>query len=147
MSAAQLLLRRLLDQAGGATETGYLLVIDGEGLENLPAEMPTPKGSYGVHRITTELGLRHLLWKAKGAPLIAVMPEDVARRIQKAPDLLRRARNQRVHALSLVPKPVIRPQPKKSAPKKKAQERLAAAAEAAAKAAEAAPAACGSKGG
>ena len=33
---AQLLLRRLLDQAGGATETGYLLVIDGEGLENLP---------------------------------------------------------------------------------------------------------------
>lgn len=101
MSAAQLLLRRLLDQAGGAAETGYLLVIDGEGLENLPDQMPTPKGSYGVHRITTELGLRHLLWKAKGAPLIAVMPEDVARRIQKAPDLLRRARNQRVHALSV----------------------------------------------
>jgi hypothetical protein len=63
--------------------------------------MPTPKGTYGVHRITTELGLRHLLWKAKGAPLIAVMPEDVARRIQQAPDLLRRARNQRVHALSV----------------------------------------------
>ena len=101
MSAAQLLLRRLLDQAGGATETGYVLVIDGEGLENLPDQMPTPKGSYGVHRISTELGLRHLLWKAKGAPLIAVMPEDVARRIQKAPDLLRRARNQRVHALSV----------------------------------------------
>jgi len=101
VSAAQLLLRRLLDQAGGATETGYLLVIDGEGLENLPDQMPTPKGAYGVHRITTELGLRHLLWKAKGAPLIAVMPEDVARRIQKAPDLLRRARNQRVHALSV----------------------------------------------
>jgi len=101
VSAAQLLLRRLLDQAGGATETGYLLVIDGEGLENLPDQMPTPKGAYGVHRITTELGLRHLLWKAKGAPLIAVMPEDVARGIQKAPDLLRRARNQRVHALSV----------------------------------------------
>jgi len=31
VSAAQLLLRRLLDQAGGASETGYLLVIDGEG--------------------------------------------------------------------------------------------------------------------
>ena len=101
MSAAQLLLRRLLDQAGGATETGYLLVIDGEGLENLPDQMPTPKGAYAVHRITTELGLRHLLWKAKGAPLIAVMPEDVARRIQKAPDLLRRARNQRVQSLSV----------------------------------------------
>jgi len=101
VSAAQLLLRRLLDQAGGASETGYLLVIDGEGLENLPDQMPTPKGSYGVHRIASELGLRHLIWKAKGAPLIAVMPEDVARRIQHAPDLLRRARNQRVHALSV----------------------------------------------
>jgi hypothetical protein len=101
VSAAQLLLRRLLDQAGGASETGYLLVIDGEGLADLPDQMPTPKGSYGVHRVTSELGLRHLLWKAKGAPLIAVMPEDVARRIQGAPDLLRRAKNQRVHALSV----------------------------------------------
>lgn len=101
MSASQLLLRRLLDQAGGASETGYVLVIDGEGLENLPDQIPTSKGSYGVHRIGSELGLRHLLWKAKGAPLIAVMPEDLARRIQHAPDLLRRARNQRVHALSV----------------------------------------------
>lgn len=101
MSAAQLLLRRLLDQAGGATETGYLLVIDGEGLEDLPDQMPTPKGAYGVHRVATELGLRHLLWKAKGAPLIAVMPEEIAQRIQRSPDILRRARNQRVHALSV----------------------------------------------
>lgn len=101
MSASQLLLRRLLEQAGGACETGYLLVIDGEGLENLPDQMPTPQGAYAVHRIGSELGLRHLLWKAKGAPLIAVLPEDVAGRIQGAPDLLRRARNQRVHALSV----------------------------------------------
>lgn len=101
MSAAQLLLRRLLEQAGGASETGYVLVIDGEGLEDLPSQIATPKATYGVHRATSELGLRHLLWKAKGAPLIAVMPEDVARRIQNAPDLLRCARNQRVHALSV----------------------------------------------
>jgi len=101
VSTAQLLLRRLIDQAGGAGETGYILVIEGEGLENLPPEMPTTKGTYSVHRVGTELGLRHLLWKAKGAPLIAVMPEDVARRIQNAPDILRRARNQRVHALSV----------------------------------------------
>lgn len=101
MSAAQLLLRRLLDQAGGSTETGYVLVIDGEGLESLPDQIPTPKGSYAVQRVSTELGLRHLLWKAKGAPLIAVMPEDLARRVQKAPDIIRRARNQRVHALSV----------------------------------------------
>jgi hypothetical protein len=101
VSAAQLLLCRLLEQAGGADETGYVLVIDGEGLESLPEQIPTPRGPYAVHRVSTELGLRHLLWKAKGAPLIAVMPEELARRIQKAPDLLRRARNQRVHALSV----------------------------------------------
>src|SRR5207244_10650121 len=99
--AAQLRPRRLLEQAGGAAETGYVLVIDGEGLESLPDQIPTSKSSYGVHRVSTELGLRHLLWKAKGAPLIAVMPEDLAHRIQGAPDLLRRARNQRVHALSV----------------------------------------------
>ncbi len=101
MSSSERLLHRLLEQAGGASETGYLLVIDGEGLESLPAQMGTSKGSYGVHRVGSELGLRHLLWRAKGAPLIAVMPEEVARRIQQAPDLLRRARNQRVHALSV----------------------------------------------
>ncbi len=101
MSAAQLLLRRLLDQAGGAAETGYVLVIDGEGLEDLPPQIPTPRGAYTVHRVGTEIALRHLLWKVKGAPLIAVLPEDLAIRIQQAPDLLRRARNQRVHALSV----------------------------------------------
>ncbi|MFC1482324.1 BREX-2 system phosphatase PglZ [Myxococcota bacterium] len=101
MSAAQLLLRRLLDQAGGAAETGYVLVIDGEGLANLPKDIPSPKGSYAVHRASTEIGLRYLLWKAKGAPLIAVLPEELAHRVQKAPDLLRRARNQRVHSLSV----------------------------------------------
>jgi hypothetical protein len=91
----------LLEQAGGAAESGYVLVIDGEGLENLPSEIQTPRGSYAVHRAGTELGLRHLLWKARGAPLIAVLPEALALRIQKAPDLLRRARNQRVHALAV----------------------------------------------
>lgn len=101
MSAAQLLLRSLIEKAGGAEETGYLLVIDGEGLESLPEQMQTPKGAYRVHRVATELGLRHLLWKARGAPLIAVMPEDVARRIQKAPDLLRRAHKERIFALSV----------------------------------------------
>jgi hypothetical protein len=101
VSAAQLLLRRLLEQAGGATETGYLLVIDGEGLEDPPEQIATPKGSYAVHHVSTELGLRHLLWRAKGAPLIAILPESLAQNIQKAPDLLRRSRNQRVHALSV----------------------------------------------
>lgn len=99
MSASQLLLRRLLEQAGGSAETGYVLVLEGEGLEDLPAQIPTPSGAYAIHRVSSELGLRHLLWKAKGAPLIAVMPDEVARRVQKAPDLLRCARNQRVHSM------------------------------------------------
>ncbi len=101
MSSAQLLLRRLLEQSGGADESGYLLVLDGEGLENPPDQIATPRGTYSVHRVGTEIGLRHLLWQARGAPLIAVMSDELARRIQKAPDLLRRARNQRVHALSV----------------------------------------------
>lgn len=99
MSAAQLLLRRLVEQAGGADETGYILVIASEGLEDLPPRIPMPKGAYAVHQVATEIGLRHLLWTAQGAPLIAVLPEALAERIQQSPDLLRRARNQRVHAL------------------------------------------------
>jgi hypothetical protein len=101
VSAAQILLRRLLEQSSGATEFTYTLVIDSEGLEDLPREISIAKGSFAVHRAATELGLRQLLWKAKGAPLIAVLPEALALRIQKSPDLLRRASDQRVHALSV----------------------------------------------
>lgn len=99
MNHAQLLLRRLMDQAGGAKEKGYVLVLEGAGLEDLPAQLITSLGAYTVHRPTTELGLRHLLWKARGAQVIAVLSEDLARRLP--PDLLRRAHNQRVHALSV----------------------------------------------
>jgi hypothetical protein len=99
LNPAQLLLRRLVEQAGGARETGYVLVLDGEGLEDLPAQLVTPQGAYTVQRPTTELSLRHVLWKAQGAPVIAVLAEDLARRLP--PDLLRRAHSQRVHALSV----------------------------------------------
>jgi hypothetical protein len=100
VSTAQQLLRRLLEQAGDAADSSYLLVLDGEGLEDLPERMSTARGEHTVVRVGTEIRLRHLLWKAQGAPLIAVLPEELAQRIQKAPDLLRRARNQRVHALA-----------------------------------------------
>ena len=101
MSAAELLLRRLVEQAGGGAETGYVLVIDGEGLEDLPPQVPTPQATYGVPRARTELGLRQLLRQARGAPIIVVLPEELARRIRQAPDLLRPARNQRVHSLQV----------------------------------------------
>jgi hypothetical protein len=95
---AQILLRRLLENAGGSAGSGYVLILDGEGLENLPAQMATPQGIYSVHRLASEIRLRHVLWKANGAPLIAVIPPALASRLP--PDLFRRARNQRVHALA-----------------------------------------------
>jgi hypothetical protein len=98
VGSAQILLRKLLEQAGGPAESGYVLVLDGEGLEDLPPQMPTPHGTYSVHRLASEIRLRHLLWKAHGAPVIAVIPSPLASRLP--PDLFRRARNQRVHALA-----------------------------------------------
>jgi len=78
VSAAELLLKRLVEQAGGGAETGYVLVIDGEGLEDLPPQVPTPQATYGVHRARTDLGLRQLLWQARGAPITVVLPEELA---------------------------------------------------------------------
>jgi hypothetical protein len=96
--AAQILLRKLLEQAGGSAGSGYVLVLDGEGLEQLPPQMATPHGTYSVHRLASEIRLRHTLWKAQGAPVIAVIPSALASKLP--PDLFRRARNQRVHALA-----------------------------------------------
>ncbi|MCG8417457.1 MAG: BREX-2 system phosphatase PglZ [Proteobacteria bacterium] len=101
MSTAQMLLRGLLDEAGGAAESGYMLVLDSEGLEDLPPRLTTARATYSVCRVATEIGLRYLLWKAQGAPLIAVVPEPLAHQIQKAPDLLRRAHKRQVHALTV----------------------------------------------
>lgn len=98
VSSAQILLRKLLERAGGSADSGYVLVLDGEGLEDLPAHMATPHGTYSVHRLTSEIRLRYVLWKAHGAPVIAVMPPALASRLP--PDLFRRARDQRVHALA-----------------------------------------------
>lgn len=98
LGSSQILLRKLLEQAGGSAESGYVLVLDGEGLEELPPQMPTPHGTYSVHRLASEIRLRHVLWKAQGAPVIAVIPSALASRLP--PDLFRRARNQRVHALA-----------------------------------------------
>jgi len=67
-----------VEQAGSGAETGYVLVIDGEGLESLPPQVPTPQATYGVHRARTDLGLRQLLWQARGAPITVVLPEELA---------------------------------------------------------------------
>ena len=96
--SSQLLLRRVLERVGGSAEAGYVLVLDGEGLEDLPAQMLTPHGTYSVHRLTSEIRLRHVLWQAQGAPVIAVIPGTLAGKLP--PDLFRRARDRRVHALA-----------------------------------------------
>ena len=46
---SQLLLRRLVDQAGGPRESGYVLVLEGHGLEDLGTELSTQQGTYAVH--------------------------------------------------------------------------------------------------
>ena len=99
MSAAPLLLRRLLETAGGPGESGYVLVLDCDGLSDLPLKLETARGPYMVHRPQTEVGLRHLIWTSGGAPFIAVISEELARRLP--PDLLRRAQNGRTHALAV----------------------------------------------
>jgi len=96
---AQVILRKLVEMAGGPAEEGYILALDAEGLEEVPEVFPTERGSYSVHRPQTELGLRRLVWKANGAPFVALIKRDLATRLP--PDLIRRARAAKVLALTL----------------------------------------------
>lgn len=96
---ATAILRKLVEMAGGAAEQGYILALSGEGLDGVPDSFPTPKGTFTVHRPQTELALRRLIWKAGGAPFVALIPRALAVRLP--PDLIRRARGHKVLALSL----------------------------------------------
>ncbi|MBK8541200.1 MAG: BREX-2 system phosphatase PglZ [Ardenticatenia bacterium] len=94
------LLQRLVELAGGARDRGYILALEPEGLGELPSTLMAGPVRYLVARVGSELGLRRLLGQmggAAGAPFIALLPEALARRLP--PDLLRRARRERVHAL------------------------------------------------
>jgi hypothetical protein len=94
---SDLLLHKLLEAAGGPAERGYVLALDGEGLEDVPDRIDTSRASYTVYRPQTELEVRRILWKTQGAPFIALLKDDLARRLP--PDLVRRAQGCRVHAL------------------------------------------------
>ncbi|MDO9018003.1 MAG: BREX-2 system phosphatase PglZ [Deltaproteobacteria bacterium] len=96
-SDAVLLLKKLVDLAGGPLERGYVLALEGEGLDEIPSEIHTRSANYLIHRPRTELEIRRLLWKSNGAPFIALVPEDLARRLP--PDIVRRAQGARVQAL------------------------------------------------
>jgi len=93
----QVVLRRLVEMSGGPTERGYVLALMSTGLEALPTELSTSAGKYAVVHPTSEVSLRHLLWQAGGAPVLALLDEPLARRLPA--DLVRRARGARVHAV------------------------------------------------
>lgn len=92
-----LLLRKIVEMAGGAAETGYVLALEGEGIEDVPASIAREPVRIQVYRPRSELELRRLVWKSAGAPFVALVPEELARRLPR--DLVRRARGQRVFAL------------------------------------------------
>ncbi len=94
---SELLLHKLLEAAGGPAERGYVLALDGDGLEDVPERIDTSRASYTVYRPQTELEVRRILWKTQGAPFIALLKDDLARRLPA--DLVRRAQGSRVHAL------------------------------------------------
>ena len=93
------LLKKLVDMAGGPAAQGYVLARDGQGLGSLPTTLHTSRATYSVCRHDTELGLRRTIWKSQGAPLVAVIPQELEVRLSR--DVLRRARGGRVHTLDL----------------------------------------------
>ncbi|KYG04935.1 hypothetical protein BE21_43865 [Sorangium cellulosum] len=94
---AQVVLKRIVEMAGGAAERGYVLAIAGEGLEELPATLDTVAGRYAVVRPSSEIALRHTLWKSGGAPVLALLSPALAKRLPA--DLVRRARGRKIHAV------------------------------------------------
>jgi DNA-binding protein H-NS len=93
----QIVLRRLVEMSGGPAERGYVLALASPGLTTMPTELSTSAGKYAVVHPTSEVALRHVLWKAGGAPVLALLDEPLARRLPA--DLIRRARGGRVHAV------------------------------------------------
>ena len=97
---AEVLLRKLVEMAGGASDRGYILAFRTEGLEGLPQYLETGAGRYEVRNIDTELGLRRTIMKASGAPFIALVPPELGHRLGN--DLVLRARGRRIHGLEVV---------------------------------------------
>lgn len=97
MTAGLLLLQRLAETADGLLRGGYLLVMDGEGFEELPETLPLRSGANArVVRVDSELALRHALWKARPSAVVAVIPEA----LDLPADLRQGAERRRVHTLS-----------------------------------------------
>lgn len=94
---ARAILLRFIEMAGGSNERGYVLALMNEGLRDPPATLESRACIYSVVQPRTELGLRHLLWKAQGAPLLALLDDALARRLPA--DLVRGAQRECIHAI------------------------------------------------
>ncbi len=94
---ARAVLLRFIEMAGGSNERGYVLALMNDGLRDPPATLESRACIYSVVQPRTELGLRHLLWKAQGAPLLALLDDALARRVPA--DLVRGAQRECIHAI------------------------------------------------
>lgn len=90
------LLQRLVEMAGGPAERGYVLALS-DGLDEMPETIEVGGVRYAVRHSESELAVRRAMWRSNGAPFIALVPLELAKRLP--PDLVRGARGQRVHAL------------------------------------------------
>jgi hypothetical protein len=92
---ARLLLRKILEMAGGTADRGYVLAYD------LPAVTWPEKldGTHAILRPQTELAIRRAIVRSQGGPFIALVSEKLGRNLPA--DVVRGARGGRVFPLEL----------------------------------------------
>lgn len=98
MNAAPLL-KRLVEMAGPSASGGYVLALAEGAIGEIPALVEAGGVKYAVQQPETELALRRSIWKAQGAPFIALIPRPLAERLP--PDILERSSSGHVHALEI----------------------------------------------
>ncbi len=96
--STELLLRRLLEQPHLSGRANFVLALE-TGTDAASSEdVMTPQGSFRVCRASTELALRHELWRSGGKGVVAFVSDALARAMPA--DLLFSSRNQRVQVLT-----------------------------------------------
>lgn len=101
MNTSTALLQKIVEMAGGPADGGFVLALAGEGMDELPSSFTAHQQTWHVVRPETELGLRRELLRAGSAPLVALVPAELAATLRDRPDVLHRARGKRVHALEM----------------------------------------------
>lgn len=96
--STQLLLRRLLEQPHRSGRQDFVLALETGAGAAATEEVPTPEGTFRVCRASSELALRHELWRSGANGLVAFVPDALAREMPA--DLLLSSRNQRVQVLT-----------------------------------------------